>query len=92
VRSCSYVAFQNKQVAIDFAHLSVMRRVATVALSSDIIAYSSLIFNVRAGLKQALDKVNDYNLLMKDFPLNDLLSATELHKLRQVNSNFWAAV
>lgn len=35
------------------------------------------------GLKQALETVNDYNPLMKDFPLNDLLSATELDKIRQ---------
>ena len=27
--------------------------------------------------------VNDYNPLMKDFPLNDLLSATELERIRQ---------
>ena len=27
--------------------------------------------------------MNDYNPLMKDFPLNDLLSATELDKIRQ---------
>lgn len=39
------------------------------------------LFNV--GLKQALETVNDYNPLMKDFPLNDLLSATELDKIRQ---------
>lgn len=26
--------------------------------------------------------VNDYNQLMKDFPLNDLLSATELDRIR----------
>lgn len=33
-------------------------------------------------MKQALATVNDYNPLMKDFPLNDLLSATELDKIR----------
>lgn len=27
-------------------------------------------------------KVNDYNQLMKDFPLNDLLAASELDKIR----------
>lgn len=27
--------------------------------------------------------MNDYNPLMKDFPLNDLLSASELDKIRQ---------
>lgn len=35
-----------------------------------------------AGLKQALATVNDYAPLMKDFPLNDLLAATELEKIR----------
>lgn len=29
-----------------------------------------------------MDKVNDYNVLMKDFPINDLLSATELERIR----------
>lgn len=37
----------------------------------------------RIGLKQAVETVNDYNPLMKDFPLNDLLSASELDKIRQ---------
>ncbi len=35
------------------------------------------------GLKHAVETVNDYNPLMKDFPLNDLLSASELDKIRQ---------
>jgi dynein heavy chain 1 len=35
-----------------------------------------------AGLKQTMATVNDYNMLMKDFPLNDLLSATDLEKIR----------
>lgn len=35
-----------------------------------------------SGLKQALATVNDYAPLMKDFPLNDLLAATELEKIR----------
>ena len=30
-----------------------------------------------------METVNDYNPLMKDFPLNDLLSASELDKIRQ---------
>lgn len=34
------------------------------------------------GLKTAMTTVNDYNQLMKDFPLNDLLSATELDRIR----------
>ncbi len=35
-----------------------------------------------SGLKHALATVNDYNPLMKDFPLEDLLSATELGRIR----------
>jgi len=42
--------------------------------------YTKSIFN--SGLKQALATVNDYNPLMKDFPLDDLLAATELDKIR----------
>ena len=34
------------------------------------------------GLKQAIATVNDFNPLMKDFPINDLLSATELERIR----------
>ena len=33
------------------------------------------------GLKQALEKVNEYNPLMKDFPLHDLLAASELDQI-----------
>ena len=39
-------------------------------------------FESDPGLKQALDTVNDYAPLMKDFPLNDLLSATELDRIK----------
>lgn len=45
-----------------------------------LIAFFSLCL---IGLKQAVETVNDYNPLMKDFPLNDLLSASELDKIRQ---------
>lgn len=37
---------------------------------------------ISLGLQRALATVNDYNQLMKDFPLNDLLSATELDTIR----------
>ncbi|EUB63753.1 Cytoplasmic dynein 1 heavy chain [Echinococcus granulosus] len=46
------------------------RFLATVSFDSD------------TGLTRAIDMVNDYNPLMKDFPLNDLLSATELDKIK----------
>ena len=49
------------------------------------ICYGNMLILVNfhiPGLKQALATVNDYNPLMKDFPLNDLLSATELERIR----------
>lgn len=39
-------------------------------------------FDADTGLNQAIDIVNDYNPLMKDFPLSDLLSATDLDKIK----------
>jgi hypothetical protein len=53
-----------------------------------------LSFDTDTGLKQALATVNDYNPLMKDFPINDLLSATELDRIRtsvQVPLDFFRA-
>uniref|UniRef100_A0A914WGW8 Dynein heavy chain tail domain-containing protein n=1 Tax=Plectus sambesii TaxID=2011161 RepID=A0A914WGW8_9BILA len=44
--------------------------------------HATVSFDTDTGLKQAMTTVNDYNVLMKDFPLNDLLSATELDKIR----------
>lgn len=39
-------------------------------------------FHADTGFKEAADKVQKYNLLMRDFPLDDLLSATTLDKIR----------
>ncbi|XP_078314970.1 cytoplasmic dynein 1 heavy chain 1-like isoform X1 [Crassostrea virginica] len=44
--------------------------------------HATVSFDTDTGLKQAMATVNDYNQLMKDFPLNDLLSATELDRIR----------
>jgi dynein heavy chain 1 len=43
--------------------------------------HATVSFDADTQLKEALAKVNDYNPLMKDFPLDDLLSATDLDKL-----------
>lgn len=43
--------------------------------------HATVSFDADTQLKEALAKVNDYNPLMKDFPLNELLSATDLDKL-----------
>ena len=45
--------------------------------------HATVSFDTDTGLKQALSQVVDFNPLMKDFGvLNDLLSATELEKIR----------
>lgn len=40
-------------------------------------------FYADTGLKEALDTVQKYNQLMKDFPMDELLTATTLHKIRE---------
>ncbi|KAF7365498.1 hypothetical protein MVEN_00422800 [Mycena venus] len=40
-------------------------------------------FIADTGLKDATDLVHKYNQLMKDFPLNELLSATDLSKIQE---------
>ncbi|KAI0825307.1 dynein heavy chain [Trametes gibbosa] len=40
-------------------------------------------FVADTGLKDAMDTVHKYNQLMKDFPLNELLSATDLDKIQE---------
>ena len=38
-------------------------------------------FDSDTGLKEALETTQDYNVLMKNFPLNELISATGLNKI-----------
>ncbi|KAG2064001.1 cytoplasmic dynein heavy chain 1 [Suillus decipiens] len=40
-------------------------------------------FMTDTGLKSSTDLVHKYNQLMKDFPLNELLSATDLEKIQE---------
>jgi len=51
-----------------------------LSLSQNICIFQMSCF--LTGLGPALTMVADYNMLMKDFPLNDLLSATELERIR----------
>lgn len=58
-----------------------------VSLTLDILKHgkrfhATVSFDTDTGLKQAIATVNDYNPLMKDFPINDLLAATELERIR----------
>jgi dynein heavy chain 1 len=39
-------------------------------------------FDNDTGLRSAMDTVKDHSVLMKDFPINDLLSGNELDKIR----------
>ncbi|KAG8248503.1 Cytoplasmic dynein 1 heavy chain 1, partial [Homalodisca vitripennis] len=63
------------------------RESVEVALTLDILKHgkrfhATVSFDTDTGLKQVLATVNDYNPLMKDFPINDLLSATELDRIK----------
>ncbi|XP_071963522.1 cytoplasmic dynein 1 heavy chain 1-like [Antedon mediterranea] len=63
------------------------RESVEVALTLEILKHgkrfhATVSFDTDTGLKPALDTVNDYAPLMKDFPLNDLLAASELDRIR----------
>ncbi|PPR06552.1 hypothetical protein CVT26_000730 [Gymnopilus dilepis] len=45
--------------------------------------HATVSFIADTGLKDATDLVHKYNQLMKDFPLNELLSATDLDKVQE---------
>ncbi|KAK7047179.1 dynein heavy chain [Paramarasmius palmivorus] len=45
--------------------------------------HATVSFITDTGLKDATDQVHKYNQLMKDFPLNELLSATDLDKIQE---------
>jgi dynein heavy chain 1 len=59
------------EVQLTFDILKTVKRFhATVGFDND------------TGLKSAMETVKDHSVLMKDFPINDLLSANELDKIR----------
>ena len=47
---------------------------------------AALSFSADTGLKEAMDNVAKYNQLMRDFPLDELLSATSLQKVQEALS------
>ena len=58
-----------------------------VGLTLDILKkdkrfHATVNFDAETGLNEAVATVMDFNPLMKDFPIHDLLSATELDKIR----------
>ncbi|KAJ3099515.1 hypothetical protein HDU96_010687, partial [Phlyctochytrium bullatum] len=44
--------------------------------------HATVSFLADTGLKEATEKVQKYNQLMRDFPLNELLSATDVEKIK----------
>lgn len=57
-----------------------------ITLTLDILKYAkrfhaTVSFIADTGLKESTDVVMKYNLLMKDFPLNELLAATDLDRI-----------
>lgn len=59
-----------------------------ITLTLDILRYAkrfqaTVSFVADTGLKEATDVVHKYNQLMKDFPLNELLAATDLDKIQE---------
>ncbi|KAJ3212195.1 hypothetical protein HDU67_003972 [Dinochytrium kinnereticum] len=59
-----------------------------VVLTLDILKHAkrfhaTVSFLADTGLKEAAEKVQKYNQLMRDFPLNELLSATDVDKIRE---------
>ncbi|KNC98573.1 uncharacterized protein SPPG_06258 [Spizellomyces punctatus DAOM BR117] len=59
-----------------------------VQLTLDILKHAkrfhaTVSFYADTGMKDAVEKVQKYNILMKDFPLNELLSATDIRKIQE---------
>ncbi|KAI9204677.1 dynein heavy chain [Polychytrium aggregatum] len=59
-----------------------------ITLTLDILKHAkrfhaTVSFLADTGIKEAMDNVAKYNQLMRDFPLNELLSATDVDKIRE---------
>ncbi|PIA14754.1 hypothetical protein COEREDRAFT_46106 [Coemansia reversa NRRL 1564] len=57
-----------------------------VVLTMDVLKaakrfHATVSFRTDTGLKEAAERVTRYNVLMKDFPVNELLSATEIGRI-----------
>lgn len=66
-----------------------------VALTLDVLRHAkrfhaTVSFIADTGLKEASDLVLKYNQLMKDFPLNELLAATDLPKIHEAVEHIFA--
>lgn len=68
-----------------------------ISLTLDILKHAkrfhaTVSFFADTGLKEFGAKVNDYNLLMRDFPLDELLSATDLEKCSTALNNIFGHI
>ena len=68
--------------------MCVILKHLVIALTLDILKHAkrfhaTVSFIADTGLKEGMELVHKYNQLMKDFPLNELLSATDLDKIRE---------
>ncbi|KAJ3021261.1 hypothetical protein HKX48_008890 [Thoreauomyces humboldtii] len=69
------------------ASIEEQLRSEQVVLTLDILKHAkrfhaTVSFLADTGLKEAVEKVQKYNILMKDFPLNELLAATDIRKIQ----------
>ncbi|KAK9454647.1 dynein heavy chain, N-terminal region 1-domain-containing protein [Dipodascopsis uninucleata] len=65
-----------------------------VSLSIEVLKHAkrfhaTISFAADTGLKEAMDLVKRYNLLMHEFPIDDLLSAPTLQRLKETVSNIF---
>uniref|UniRef100_A0A1I7XR26 DHC_N1 domain-containing protein n=1 Tax=Heterorhabditis bacteriophora TaxID=37862 RepID=A0A1I7XR26_HETBA len=64
-----------------------IKEIRKVLLNSQYSRVSLVSMTFYLGLKQTMALVNDYNSLMKDFPLNELVSATDLDSIKTALGN-----
>lgn len=74
--------------------LCAKRDSSEVVLTLDVLKagkrfHATISFDSDTGLRDTMDKVVDYNLLMKDFPIKDLLAADNLSLLKSAISNIF---
>lgn len=70
------------------ANIEQQLRSDGVSLTMDVLRHAkrfqaTVSFSTDTGLKETTDMVQKYNLLMRDFPLDELLSATSLEKVQE---------
>uniref|UniRef100_A0A915D7E3 AAA+ ATPase domain-containing protein n=1 Tax=Ditylenchus dipsaci TaxID=166011 RepID=A0A915D7E3_9BILA len=54
--------------------------------------HATISFDADTGLKEMIAQVTDYNNVMKDIPLNELMAATDISSIRLALSNIFSAI